>query len=84
MADMDREQRRMRGDHALRLIEDDLLQEVFAELDAGYVLEWRTAETPEERERAWTKQRALADVQRKLHTTLADGQYAQVGMERKR
>lgn len=51
---------------AARILTSPLFREVFEKLDARYVENWRGAKTPDDRERCWQRQTALADVQREL------------------
>lgn len=76
------EERVQRAIHAQALKGDTVLQEAFATADARYVQEWREADTPEEREAAHAKMRALQHVQRELDIIVADGQHAEYAARR--
>lgn len=56
------------GRGAQRILMDPAFEAAVEELDEGFVHEWRTAQTPEEREAAYYKQEALSAVQRQLQT----------------
>lgn len=65
-----------RGHEAERLLNDPLMVEAFDSADAQFVREWREATTPAEREAAWFKQVALAEVKHALEKVLSDGEVA--------
>ena len=62
---MDNEKRERALD-AGRILASPVFCGVFARLDGKFVAQWRAARTPEERERAWMMQSALAAVQKAL------------------
>lgn len=57
---------------AARILESPLFRRVFETLDDRYVKAWRGAKSPEDRERCWQRQAALADVQRELFGLVED------------
>lgn len=82
MSEFNREQRRQRGLRAEALLADDLLQEAFEGADAECIAAWRAAETPAQREEAWALMAALAKVQQRLRSIMADGTLAQAKIDR--
>jgi len=82
VSEFNREQRRQRGLRAEVLLADDLLQEAFNGVDAECVAAWRAAETPAQREEAWALLAALAKVQQRLRSIMADGTLAQARLDR--
>ena len=66
---------RLRAVHAAQLLQDELLGEVFQALDARYVGAWRASRSVEEREQAFYRQRACAEVRAELFKMI---QYAAV------
>ena len=68
-----------RAARAQALIEDELLQEAFAALEARYVEEWRASQfrDTDARERLWQAVNVLRKVKDHLGRMLADGRLAQ-------
>ncbi len=69
---------RLRGEHARRLLEDGLLQEAFAKVDASIIGKWRNEETigPENRERLWMMLGLLARVKAHIAEVAKTGELA--------
>jgi predicted metal-dependent hydrolase len=55
-----------RGNAAKRLLEDEMVKEVFAALETDFHKEWKDAPTTEAREIAWYSQRAIEAIKAKL------------------
>lgn len=75
-----------RAKRAALLIDDDLLRECFATLEASYIDAWRRATRDTDadaayRERIWMALRVLDKVQSHLHAVINDGQMAQAQLE---
>jgi hypothetical protein len=68
-----------RAARAQALVEDELLQEAFAALEARYVEEWRSSQfrDTDARERLWQAVNVLRKVKDHLSRILADGRLAQ-------
>ena len=68
-----------RAARAQALIEDELVQEAFAALEARYVEEWRGSQfrDTDARERLWQAVNVLRKVKDHLGRILADGRLAQ-------
>lgn len=64
----------IRGQAAKALLDSELLSEVFEALDAAYVLEWRNAETTDEREAAHTRISLLSEVRKELEQMALTGE----------
>ena len=77
-----RDQRR--GAEAKRLLEEPMLAEAFASLDAQYREAWAaTGDAQErERERLWLMVKLLARVQRHLEAIVSDGALASAELEK--
>jgi hypothetical protein len=60
-----------------RLLEDESVQTVFADLENKYFRDWKAAKTPEERELQWAKASALGDLKFVLEQTVASGEAEQ-------
>ena len=67
---MDKEKERAL--EAARILNSELFRDVCAELDEDYLAAWRSAKTPEERERLWFMQNALSQVTGRLFSVLQD------------
>lgn len=61
------------AEHASRILSDPAFVAAVEELDEGFVQEWRTARTTEEREAAFHKQDALGLVLRQLNVLVNRG-----------
>jgi hypothetical protein len=72
-----------RAARAQALIEDELLGEAFAALEARYVAEWRATQfrDTDARERLWQAVNVLRKVKDHLGRILADGRLAQREIE---
>jgi len=68
-----------RGARAKLLIEDELLKEAFARLEADYIAAWKTwaASDTAGRERIWMAVNVLGKVRDHLGVVMADGKLAQ-------
>ena len=62
-----------RGEHAARLLTDDVLKAAFENLDAAYVKAWRAGQTMEAREEAHRMLTALAKLQADLKSMVMTG-----------
>ena len=58
-----------------RLLNDKSVQQVFTDLDAKYVKDWKAAADPEAREDLWLRMRALGDLKFVLEATVQRGQH---------
>ena len=69
----------VRGARAKALMDDELLQEAFAKLEADYIAAWRStpARDNDARERLWTAVNMLGKVKDHLGRVAADGKLAQ-------
>lgn len=81
---MSPEERRARGDKAKRLLDDPLLVEAFATVEAAYLGAWKNTALGETqaRELAYMAVRAVADVRTAIRRVVADGQIANAEIER--
>lgn len=81
---MSPEERRARGDKAKRLLEDALLVEAFATVEAAYLGAWKNTALGETqaREMAYMAVRTLADVRAAIRRVVTDGQIANAEIER--
>jgi hypothetical protein len=72
-----------RGQRARELLEDKLLQEAFAKLEADYVAAWRTTRALDKdaREKLWQAVNIVGKVRGHLGKVLADGKLAQVDLK---
>ena len=68
-----------RGAQAAALLENVLLAETFARLEADYIAAWKTwaASDTEGRERLWVAVNVLGKVQDHIRRVLSDGRLAQ-------
>lgn len=66
-----------RGQHARRLLNDPMVQEIFTAADAIFTMEWKESEDPKAREAAWYKVWALTEVQRILRVIEGRGVVAE-------
>ncbi len=66
------------------LLRNDLLQSAFKNLEADYLKAWGATTTTETeaREVLWRAVQILGDVQKQLHTMIADGKIAQAEINR--
>ena len=73
----------VRAGKAHALLENEMLQEAFAKLDATYVEAWRTweARDPGGREALWQAVNVLGKVKEHLRRVMADGRLAQAQVE---
>jgi hypothetical protein len=69
----------VRGAHAKALMDNELLQEAFAKLEADYIAAWRTtpARDTDARERLWQAVNVLGKVRDHLGQVAAAGKLAQ-------
>jgi hypothetical protein len=69
----------VRGARAKALIDDELLAEAFARLDADYIAAWRAtpARDTDARERLWQAVQIVGKVRDHLSTALSNGKLAQ-------
>lgn len=65
------------GHAAQRLLDDDLIQQVFATLKAKYQTEWENATVLEAREVAWHRVQTLKDIQQALRRLRDSGTRAE-------
>lgn len=65
-----------------RILNSALFGEVCDTLDADYLAAWRAAKTPDERERMWHMQNALAMVKARLFNVLQDAANAKCGKDK--
>lgn len=67
-----------RGQHAQRLLDDELLQEAFAHVSTRIVMEWQGTGPADSatRESLWARLRALDEVQTSLRTFVQDAEIA--------
>jgi hypothetical protein len=66
-----------RGARAQELLRSELLQEVFAKLDAEYIAAWRPARDTDARERLWQATQIVGKVKDHLAIIANDGKLAQ-------
>lgn len=64
------------GQHADRLLEDEVFRAAVSMADERFVAEWRRAETLQEREQAHARQAALAEVLASLRSIVGSGELA--------
>lgn len=64
------------GEAAQGLLDNDALQTAFQRVEQRVIAQWRSADTVQERERAFALVRALDELQHELQTMVADGRYA--------
>lgn len=64
------------GRQAARILNDDVFKLAVSMADDRFVDMWRTAETPEGRERAHALQAALVEVMKQLEIIAANGEIA--------
>ncbi len=71
-----------RGQNARELLENELLQEAFASLDASYIQAWRSAPVrdTEMREKLWQAVNIVGKVKDHLAKVVADGKLAQADL----
>ena len=69
----------VRGARAKSLMDNELLQEAFAKLEADYIGAWKTtpARDTDARERLWTAINVLGKIKDHLGRVAADGKLAQ-------
>jgi len=69
----------VRGAHAKTLMDNELLQEAFAKLEADYITAWRTtpARDTDARERLWQAVNVLGKIKDHIGRVAADGKLAQ-------
>ena len=69
----------VRAAKAKALLDDELLRESFARLEADYIAAWRItgARDTDARERLWQAVNVLGKVREHLHRVAADGKLAQ-------
>lgn len=72
------------GKHAAMLLRDETLMLAFRRAEEQAIVDWKDSDDPQERERAWHRVRALADVQQELHAIMAGGQYAEELLKRQK
>jgi hypothetical protein len=73
-----------RGERAKQLLDDPLLLEAFEEADKYFVYCWRGAESTNQRELEWSKQKALAEVKKVLAVFIERGDYARRYLEQEK
>ena len=73
--------KKKQGLEAARILNSELFLTVCAELDDDYVAAWRNAKTPEERERSWYRQTALAEIKNQLFSRLQNAALAERGKD---
>jgi hypothetical protein len=73
-----------RGSRAQQLLDDELLKEAFASLDAEYIKAWREAPARDDdmRQRLWQAVNVLAKVRDHLIKIASDGRLAREEIER--
>lgn len=70
------------GEAIQRLLDDQAVQRLFSALDVMYYKQWKAAETPEARDRAWQQSRALGDLKHGLEAAASVGQHEAASLER--
>jgi len=72
-----------RAKRAALLIDDDMLKEAFASLEADYTKFWKAtdARDTDARERIWLAMQVVGKVQAHLNAVIANGQIAQADLE---
>lgn len=68
-----------RATRAKQLLEDELINEAFAQLEADYLKKWRETTAPDAalREKYWLAVRVVGVVRDHLHNTVANGKLAE-------
>lgn len=75
---------RSRGERARALLDNDLLNEAFASLEAFYIDAWKTnarGAGPDGRERLWQAVQVLGDVRDHLEKMVSDGHLAEAELD---
>jgi hypothetical protein len=67
----------VRGAQAKALIDNELLAEAFARLDADYIAAWRATPATDARERLWQATQIVGKVRDHLTAVLSNGKLAQ-------
>lgn len=65
-----------RGIAAQRVLDDELINDVFAALDAEYIAAWKTEHVPAHRELYWSDVRSLINIRSKLQRWVDAGKIA--------
>jgi hypothetical protein len=80
------EQRVYNGDRAREILENEVFQQVFADLATEITEQWKKSPARDEegRHELWLMQSLLTKLQLMLQTTLDDGKMARVDLEHKR
>jgi hypothetical protein len=63
---------RLKALRAGKILNDDVFLDCLEALDADYVAAWRASKTPEEREKCWYMQNALAAIRHRLFKQVQD------------
>ena len=73
-----------RAAQAQQLLENDIIKEAFADLEAAYLNAWRAAQPrdTEGREKLWQAVQIIGKVKSHLQTVVANGQLASAQIER--
>ena len=66
-----------RGWHAKELMDDEMLKDAFAKVDASFRLEWLNGKTVAEREEAHARTLGLSEVAKRLRVVLQNGRIAE-------
>ena len=66
-----------RGWHAKELMEDEMLKDAFAKVDASFRLEWLNGKTVADREVAHARTLGLTEVAKRLRVVLQNGRIAE-------
>lgn len=76
------EQRVARGQHAARLLEDEVLRHASASARERLVAEWLDTDDPLKQRAAWAKIHALEEIATELRRLKADGEFAAESLRR--
>ncbi len=73
-----------RANEAKELLENPLLEEAFAQMEAAYLADWRSSGLAdlEERERVWLAIKVLEEVKRHLRVVVENGVIAKRDIDR--
>lgn len=64
-------------------LHDEAVIKAMARLQQRYTDEWKSGDSPEKREAAWAKQRALDDLQQELEAVVESGKKATIVQSRR-
>ena len=80
---MTNDEKLARAARAQALLNDDLLQESFAKLDADYIAAWRSTDARDDdaRQRLWQAVNVLGKVKDHLSRVIADGKIAKAEID---